>query len=352
MQRLPHRPELLDRADALGAAGGVRGAAADPQAERQRPGVGRDDVEARSARGSRTRRPASPARSSANVPSPPSSSPCTDGEHARRRAAAPRPRASPRTAPSAATSPAFMSQAPRPCRRPSRTLAANGVVGPRVGVADRDDVDVPVQHQRRAVARAREPTDQTPRLRADRPPSPGSRASPASASRSSASGRPRGRCRRTGAPARLRVVLGIGAAHARDAHEVADLGDHRPHRPVDMIEHVGDDVAHRSLPRAATIPASVRQVWPKAEPMGQNRTEGSGFVPSVRSDPNGRVATRRIVLAVLVGLAFTRRDRLRLGVLRSVWLTFVRVLRCVFRLSVGLVRILAVGDVGVPHGVV
>ena len=71
------------------------------------------------------------------------------------------------TAAIAATSPAFMSQAPRPCSSPSTTRPENGSgVRPGGRVADRHDVDVPVEHQRRAVAGtvAGQAADQAPGL--------------------------------------------------------------------------------------------------------------------------------------------------------------------------------------------
>ena len=125
LQRAPDRPELLDRADALGAPGGVRRPAADAEAERQRAGVGRDDVERRSARRSRRRRPSTRARSVANVPSPPSSSPCTDATSRSPRSRTPAARIA-CTAQCAAIKPAFMSHAPRPSRRRRGTRRRTG----------------------------------------------------------------------------------------------------------------------------------------------------------------------------------------------------------------------------------
>ena len=52
--------------------------------------------------------------------------------------------------------PPFMSHEPRPCTRPSATTRRERVVRPALARLDRDDVDVPVEEQRPAAARAGE----------------------------------------------------------------------------------------------------------------------------------------------------------------------------------------------------
>ena len=251
-QRLPHRPELLDRADALGAPCGVRGEPANRQSERQCPGVGGDDVELGGL------------RDHARVGSPPALEQRERAEsavllalHRRQYEVAAKPDPGRTNRPhrgEAGDQPGLHVAGAAPENAPVTDLSRERLVVPRVGVADRDHVDVPVQHQRRAVTAAREPTDETPGLR---PIDLRAREVGHAGERVEIEWPVVHLETAVDEPARhlaLRVVLGIGAAHTRDAHEVADLGDHRPHRPVDMIEHVGDDVAHRSLPRAATIP--------------------------------------------------------------------------------------------------
>ena len=128
-QGLPHRPEPLDGADPVGAAGGVGGPAVHAQPERQRTGVGRDHVQlGRLGDHAGVGRPAPPEeaeRAHAAVLLA-----LHRGQHDVARAAGRRTPAAPRTAHTAAISPAFMSQAPRPYSRPSRTVAVERRVAP------------------------------------------------------------------------------------------------------------------------------------------------------------------------------------------------------------------------------
>ena len=66
----------------------------------------------------------------------------------------------------AATSPAFMSQLPRPNSRPAGDARFERIGGPLPQVAGRDDVDVTVEHQRRRIAGAGSPSGEP----ADEPP--------------------------------------------------------------------------------------------------------------------------------------------------------------------------------------
>ena len=89
------------------------------------------------------------------------------------RAAGPRTRGSPRSAARLATTPAFMSQAPRPCTA-VRAGRLERVAAPRREVAGRDDVDVALEHQRRPGRRRPcAGADEPPRLAARRASVPG-----------------------------------------------------------------------------------------------------------------------------------------------------------------------------------
>ena len=101
------------------------------------------------------------------------------------------------TAASEATTPAFMSQAPRPCSSPPARRGTNGSPGQQRQVPGRDDVGVPGEDQRRdAVLGAGHRADDAPRLGRARPPGPGRRGRPPPRRGRSATGRRRSRARR------------------------------------------------------------------------------------------------------------------------------------------------------------
>ena len=118
-------------------------------------------------------------------------------------------------------------------------LAAERRLDPRVGIAGRHHVDVTVEHQRRPIAGAGQPTHESPRLRPWHLHS-----------------RKVGVCRQRlevelpmidiqsavgeqTRHVRLRLVLTVGAADARLLHDVGDRGDERILEFGDRLQHAG-----------------------------------------------------------------------------------------------------------------
>jgi hypothetical protein len=241
-QRLRDRPEHVDRADALGAPGGVRGATLDAQAEGESPRVRRHHVELRRL------------GDHACVRTPPA---LERGERAETAVLLPLHRRQHDVPPQA--DPGHAQRPDRPQRRDQaglhvatapamETAVADvggvGRGGPHVRIAYRHDVDVPVQHQGRPVAGTGQPADDAPRLapvdlhagevgmgghrrEVDRPVvdvQPGIGETPGDVG--------------------LGVVLGIGTAHARDPHERRQLVQEPVGQLGYGIEHLRHLIGH------------------------------------------------------------------------------------------------------------
>jgi hypothetical protein len=236
-------------ADAVGSAGGVGRQAAHPEAEGEGAGVGGDDVELGGlGNDAGVGRPAPLQQGEAAEAAvllalhgcdehvaPQGDAGAADGLHG----------------PVRASSPAFMSHAPRPWMPVVAQLGRERIVGP--GVRGRRSARR--RRDRRAaawaVAGAGEAADQPQASRA-RPPCRGSPGAPSRVEVDApvvdleAAVAPAARHRR------LRLVLGVGAADARDANQVAGRDDHddRPcvgdRRVGRQRHHLGSDLApHR-----------------------------------------------------------------------------------------------------------
>ena len=137
-----------------------------------------------------------------------------------------------------------MSHAPRPCTRPSATTAANGSCRPALARLDRDDVDVAVEEQRPAAARAGEACDE---LRTAREAE--SRRAPSGVRRSAATSGSQTLSRRRRAPAarRDRPAARAPRAARRRLMRRRVEADERAQQLDEVVRATLDLVAHRLL---------------------------------------------------------------------------------------------------------
>ena len=250
LQRGEQRHELLDRADALGAPRRVGREARHPQPERQRTGVGRHEVEAgRLGHDAGVGAPAAAQRGEGAEAAVLLAGDAGQQQVAAQRDAGPAYGATPRPAPrpgrpSCRRRRGRAARRRRPGRRTGR--ACDHAAGSPTGTTS----TCPLSISGRAVAACRAGGRPGPTPRRARPRRRGSRASASSSSQRQPpvvdleAGRGE-----LGGEQRLDLVLGVGAAHARDAHQLGQplLGGGRGR--VDLGEHAGGPVGHGGEPR-------------------------------------------------------------------------------------------------------